>query len=291
MLYPKKDFPFKSEDFKSPSSEYRGVPFWAWNCHVTKDRIEKQIENFQIMGMGGAMLHPRTGMDTPYLSDEYMQLVEYSEEELRKKGMYCWLYDEERFPSGCAGGIVTRNLAYRSRTMIIARDIPIPEYIVRDKIEFDRLIALGEKPRGYRLCDYDITLEDGYLFSYRISENGAYHAYIELMEESGWFNGETYSDVFNPDATREFLRVTHEKYYETLKGHAGSSVPAIFTDEPHMKGKYCLAFPDSKRASLAFNEDMNDAFKAKWGVSIVDIAPELVWEKPDGYSVWRYRYH
>ncbi|MBQ6647099.1 MAG: hypothetical protein IJM56_10515, partial [Clostridia bacterium] len=272
-----------------PSSKFRGVPFWAWNCKVTKEKIDTQVEAFHRMGMGGAMVHPRTGMDTPYLSEEYMALVKHAEEKLRFNGMDCWLYDEERFPSGCAGGIVTRCLAYRSRVLVVSKDVP--EGICQSKAEFDERVAGGEKPRGYRLCSYDINLEDGYLKSYAVSESGAWHAYVELMQESGWFNGETYSDVFNPDATDEFLRVTHEKYYEALKEHIGGTVPAIFTDEPHMKGKYCLPFPTSSRATVAFSEGINQEFKSLWGKSIVEIAPELIWELSDGYSTWRYRYH
>ncbi len=289
MLYPKNASPFDAAIFSAPPGEYRGVPFWAWNCRVTKDRIDRQIEDFKQMGMGGAMVHPRTGMDVPYLGDEYMDLVAHAVRNLREKGMYCWLYDEERFPSGCAGGLVTRNMAYRSRVLAIAQSVP--DDICSGRAEFDERVHRGEKPRGYRLCSYDIRFKDGKLESYSLSENGAYHAWVELMRESGWFNGETYSDVFSPEATDTFLKLTHERYYGTLRADIGTCVPAIFTDEPHMKGKYCLPFPSSPRATLAYNEDMNDAFREKWGRSILDVAPELVWEISSGLSVWRYRYH
>ena len=289
MLYPKNLNPFDEKEFLNPSSEYRGVPFWAWNCKITDEKIDAQAEIFREMGMGGAMVHPRTGMDTEYMSKEYLQKVARAEEKLRDKGMYCWLYDEERFPSGCAGGLVTRNVNYRSRTLVISLDAP--EGMCENKEEFDLLVSQGQKPKGYKLCAYDIELRDGYLASYKISAGGRYHAWVEIMKESGWFNGETYSDVFNPDATREFLNITYEKYFDALNGHIGSSVPAVFTDEPHMKGKYCLAFPSSRRATLAYNEDMNEAFRVKWGKSILEIAPELIWELKDEVSFWRYRYH
>ena len=289
MLYPQNALPFDDKSFLSPTNEYRGVPFWAWNCRVTDEKIKKQVEDFRLMGMGGAMVHPRTGMDTPYLTDEYMEKVALAERELAGKGMYCWLYDEERFPSGCAGGIVTRNLSYRSRTLVISKDAP--EGLCECRAAFEALVAKGEKPLGYKLCAYDIELKDGFLASYKMREGGEYTAYVELMKESGWFNGETYSDVFNPDATKEFLRVTHERYHGALKGSVGKSVPAIFTDEPHMKGKYCLPFPEGRRATLAYSEGMDAAFREKWGVGISDIAPELIWEMKGAYSAWRYRYH
>lgn len=113
MLYPNNQAAFDPELFAQPTADYRGVPFWSWNCAVTPEKITRQVECFRQMGMGGAMVHPRTGLDTEYLSEEYMTLVADAEKDLRERGMSCWLYDEERFPSGPAGGIVTRDMRYR----------------------------------------------------------------------------------------------------------------------------------------------------------------------------------
>ena len=45
MLYKKNLSKELSEElFKSPTSEYRGTPFWAWNCKMTPEILEKQIE-------------------------------------------------------------------------------------------------------------------------------------------------------------------------------------------------------------------------------------------------------
>lgn len=282
--------PSLEQTFLSPPVQFRGVPFWAWNCKVTEDKIERQAAYFRQMGMGGAMVHPRTGMDTPYLSEEYLRLVQYAEEKLRENGLSCWLYDEERFPSGVAGGIVTRNIKYRARYIVLS-DHELSGYC-ESKTAFDKKVDAREKPKGYFLCDYRVHLENGFLSSYEMLPSGGnYHAYVELMEESPWFNGETYVDVFNPQAIDEFLHVTHEQYCETLKDHIGKTVPAIFTDEPHMKGKHCMPTPQAGRATLAYTDDMNDTFREAYGTELLSILPELVWELPGAYSVWRYRYH
>ncbi|MBR5751007.1 MAG: hypothetical protein IKX84_01345, partial [Clostridia bacterium] len=188
MLYPMNLEPFDQKNFVSPPAAFRGVPFWAWNCRVTKEKIARQTEYFRQMGMGGAMVHPRTGMDTEYLSGEYMDLVSFAEEELRAKGMTCWLYDEERFPSGCAGGIVTRDMRFRARQLVLTREEP--SGFCRNREEFDSLVRAGEKPKGYFLCSYDLQLENGCLLSYsRLPSGGNWHALMELWPESPWFNG------------------------------------------------------------------------------------------------------
>lgn len=291
MLYPENRRPFDQSLFQSPQAEYRGVPFWSWNCKVTMEKIRNQVECFRQMGMGAAMVHPRTGLDTPYLSDEYMALVSGAEEELRARGMDCWLYDEERFPSGVAGGIVTREVRFRARYIVLTRTKR--EHFCKNYAAFCEEIDKGGKPAGYYLCSYEIELKDGRLARYaRKAEGGPWYAYVELWPESPWFNGESYVDVFNAEAVDRFLEVTHARYVQALDEHVGNTVPAIFTDEPHMKGKHTMPNAEGGTdVTLAYTDDMDDTFRAAYGVSLLDVLPELVWELPEGVSVHRYHYH
>lgn len=48
-------------DFQNPPVQYRGTPFWAWNCDMTEEKVTRILSDFQKMGMGGAYLHSRTG--------------------------------------------------------------------------------------------------------------------------------------------------------------------------------------------------------------------------------------
>ena len=37
MLYPKnKSVKLENSLFENPTSEYRGAPFWSWNCKLSK---------------------------------------------------------------------------------------------------------------------------------------------------------------------------------------------------------------------------------------------------------------
>ena len=76
MLYTKNNSNELSEElFKNPTSEYRGTPFWSWNCKLKEEQLLRQIEQIKTMGMGGAHIHCRTGMGTEYLGQEFMELV------------------------------------------------------------------------------------------------------------------------------------------------------------------------------------------------------------------------
>lgn len=306
------------EFFKNPTSEYRGTPFWAWNCKVTEELIDQQVEYFYKMGFGGVHIHPRTGMDTPYLSEEYMHLIQYSLKKLQEKNMLCWLYDEDRYPSGIAGGIVTKNIRLRARSLLLTENYPREDdenkvsenpYLLagfcKDNVEFENAINQGKKPLGYYVTAYEVNLEDGYLKKYHRLETfedievaitagkKVRFVYVKLLEENPRFNDQTYLDTLNPEAVLEFIKVTHEAYYEAVGDEFGKSVPAIFTDEARITGKGILSDPYSDEdVSMAFSEKILEPFHEKYSISFWEILPQLLWELPAGeVSIWRYDYH
>lgn len=297
------------EVFRNPGSEYRGTPFWSWNCEVTEELVHDQAEIFKEMGFGGFHIHARTGLKTPYLGKEFLKFVRQADEWAKENHMLCWLYDEDRYPSGAAGGIVTENMNYRARHLLLTREKRTDFEV--DREAFRKRVEAGEKPSGYYLAAYEVTLKNGFLADYRrlpdsgeeerMPEEGregslktaVWYLYVELMPESPWYNDQTYLDTLNPEAVREFIRVTHEVYYREFGEEFGKSIPAIFTDEPHMTCKMTLPFAASDQpVTMAYTDDIPETFEQTWHTVFLDIVPELFWELPDGrVSVHRYHYH
>ena len=106
----------KTEElFKNPTAEYRGKPFWSWNGKLEKSELLRQIEVFRQMGMGGYFCHSRIGLETEYLGNEWFDLINSCAEKGASLGMETWLYDEDRWPSGIAGGMVTKHRENRMK--------------------------------------------------------------------------------------------------------------------------------------------------------------------------------
>ena len=318
MLYPKnQNKQLDPELFKNPTSEYRGTPFWAWNCELEKEELLWQLEVLKKMGLGGAHMHVRTGMATPYLSDEHMELVKACVEKCRKEEMLAWLYDEDRWPSGAAGGLVTKDPQYRSRFLLFTVD-PIKDLALledrnpdsankRKVVDKAKLLGDGHSgsrggrsDNGYLLACFDIVLrEDGCLQSYRkisCEEEAVgkkWYVYVQTPKEAPWYNGQTYVDTLNKAAIKRFIDITYERYFETVGDDFGGVVPAMFTDEPQFSRKQNLAFADEcKDVTLPWTEDLPETYLACYGNDIVERLPELLWNLPEGsVSVDRYRYH
>ena len=280
MLYPhaneKKPDP---ELFRNPGPEYRCTPFWAWNCSLDEDLLLREIGYMKQMGMGGFHMHTRSGMSVPYLSDEFMARIRTCVEEAGKKGMLAWLYDEDRWPSGFAGGYVTEKEENRQRFLLLTPNVVLPD-------------------GGRLLARYEICLDgSGSLAGYRRLREGetaagtVWYAVEKPTVPSPWFHFHGYVDTMNPAAIRDFIRITHERYLEILSSDLGTVCPAIFTDEPQMPRKATLSrSSDLQDVLLAWTGDLEESYRNAYGESLLDRLPEVVWEQPEGISPVRYRY-
>lgn len=282
--------------FRAPTSEYRGAPFWCWNNKLSWEQLEPQIEHFQAMGMGGFHIHVRTGLATPYLGEEFMALVRASTEKAAENGMLTWLYDEDRWPSGYGGGLVTKEERFRAKHLLFTR---FP-YGVGSQAAVNISGAVASRnENGVLLARYDVELQDGLLVRYRRLEEGAeakgtvWYAYLETAKPVAWFNNQTYVDTLNAEATKRFIQVTHEAYAREVGGHFGTTIPAIFTDEPQFPHKSCFhAATDTRDLVMPFTTDLLETYARTYGQRLEDFLPELFWELPGGRtSLARYRYH
>ncbi len=298
MLYPKNDKPFCSELFQNPSAEYRGAPFWAWNCALEKEELLRQIGCLKDMGFGGFHMHVRTGMATPYLSDTYMDLIHDCLDKAKAEAMLTWLYDEDRWPSGAAGGLVTRNPEYRARYLLFT-----PESYEENKVSGtaeDSSARATRTGNGVLVACYDVVLDqDGNLAAYRqIREQDPasgtkWYAYQETSNPNPWFNNQTYVDTLNPKAIQAFIQTTHERYLQTTGDDFGTAIPAIFTDEPQFSRKSTLNNADDRMdVILPWTDDLPETFEAAYAENLLAHLPELFWELPGGrVSRIRYFYH
>ncbi len=297
MLYTKKNEKELTEElFKNPTAEFRGAPFWAWNTKLTDELLTREIDVFKEMGIGGFHMHVRTGMETEYLSDEFMHFVKLCNKKAKKENMLCWLYDEDRWPSGAAGGFVTKNYRYRQRYVVLdtvdphTRNNAQAEKVFADT--FDEYVAMcdsGVKTQGYYLAKFDIVLdEEGYLKSYKrvgyddACEGTPWHAYICVSSDNGWYNGQAYLDTMSKEAVEAFMHTTYDAYYKAVGEDFGKSIPAIFTDEPQVPRRgYLTSSTQTSYVTLPFTDDFDETYKQAYGESIIEKLPELVWEKRD----------
>ncbi|MBQ6352278.1 MAG: hypothetical protein IJJ28_03305, partial [Lentisphaeria bacterium] len=273
---------------QSPGVEFRGTPFWAWNSKLDPDTLRRQIRVMKEMGMGGFFMHSRVGLNTPYLGKEWFDCIRACIDEAEKLGMNAWLYDEDRWPSGAAGGLVTNEEKYRIRELQMGGELP--ERAV-ELATFALRLNGTEIAASRRLADKDDPVEAGetkVIFSW------------QTADPMSWYNGQTYLDPMNPEAVAKFIRVTHDRYFAEIGDKFGHSVPGIFTDEPHYlpalfsDNNRTLRFTHGRQSqpykfsSLPWTGRIPELFREKYGYDLIERLPELFFETP-GEEVSRTR--
>jgi len=292
MLYSKNNCKeLDSSLFKNPTCEYRGTPFWAWNCKLNKKLVETQIEYLKEMGFGGFHMHSRTGMATEYLGKEFMELVKTCIKKAEKENMLAWLYDEDRWPSGSAGGLVTKDPKHRARKLVVTPD---------EKAEAVPKEAAIQSGSTYFVACYDILLnENGELASYQKIKPDAeatgekWYAYCMTNDPNPWYNNQTYVNTLDKAAMDKFIEITYESYKNAIGDRFGGIVPAIFTDEPQFEKKKALNFAQDKTDVIfPWTNDLADTYMEACGLDLLEVLPEMIWELPDNQiSKARYLYH
>ena len=300
MLY-KKNGAEKIDEklFKNPTSEYRGAPFWAWNCELNQQLLNKQIDDLKDMGFGGFHMHSRVGMATDYLSEDFMNLVKGCVEKAKENNMLAWLYDEDRWPSGSAGGKVTKDREKVQKLLFVTKEPYDDNNLV---LEEDKKNTRKDLPESeyYFVASYDIVFNDEKkIVSYKQipvdqrAKGEKYFAYCEYSTPTPWYNGSSYVDTFQKPYIEDFIKLTHESYKKAVGKEFGKTVPAIFTDEPQVRKQTILNFSDSKSGVvLPYSPDFEETFKKAYGESLIEHIPEVIWELADTkYPRYRYWFH
>ena len=218
--------------WQEPPSIYRSAPFWAWNAELSAERLCRQIEQMHAAGMGGFFMHSRYGLKTAYLSDDWYGCISACVAKARELGMKAYLYDEDRWPSGTAGGLVTRGRPGNCLSVLVAArtDEFAPE------LDPQGSFAVRCNPEGQVLACRALAEGEGPDESERLMAFA-----VGTAEPEPWFNDAAYLDTFNPDAVAEFILANYQPYADRYGEDFGTLIPAFFTDEPNFSQGHLAA--------------------------------------------------
>ena len=204
---------------------FKGIPFWSWNNTLNEDELVKQIEQMKSAGLGGFIMHARTGLKDEYLGDKWFACIEACLKKAKELNMEAWLYDENGWPSGFAGG------------KLLKKDNYAQYFELQEKDYYD----------ADCYCCF-IESEDG---SYKYVENTVEGAtkYLCIYIKDAM----AFVDVLNPRVVDEFISVTHEEYLKRFKDYFGNTLVGIFTDEPQY---FRYKTPYSKTLEAVFEKEV-----------------------------------
>lgn len=258
------------------SFNYEPAPFWFLNHKLEKTEIRRQIRLMKKAGVSGFFMHPRAGLLTPYGSSEWYTMLGTIIQEAKKQGVNAWLYDDDPFPSGIAGGkVIFDNPEFAARRINIIKLQPDKKGMIDSQLGRGRIlsaVAIRRNREGKVVEERDISAEIGIIrpFYLKAEWNSAYFAEMYGKVKYPHFRAETFfaqnhiklklagkvwtvfvssaetvrcgdkhgfkADNLSKESVKAYIKCTHEKYKECFGDEFGKTVPGIFVDEPSAGG-------------------------------------------------------
>ena len=277
--------------------DYRPAPFWFLNHKLEKAEIVSQLWMMIDCGISGFFIHPRAGLQTPYMSSEWLEMIEFIVNEAGELNLKVWLYDEDPFPSGAVGGKV-----FFDHPEFAAREIKFFELTPDSSGTINANLGCGTvlSAVALRINDcgkitkkLDISDRIGVLRSdfFKSEWNNSYYAQLTGKKDFPHYRAETFyphlqlsmelpdsswtvyvtiaevvsggkymalPDNLNKNCVKYFIEQTHEKYKNKVGDKFGSVIPGIFTDEPAVG------------APVPWTGELGQTFEQTHGYSICD---------------------
>jgi hypothetical protein len=241
--------------FANPPRQSSSAPLWVWNDMLTEEQIISTMRDLAGQKVKQVFVHPRPGLMTPYLSDDWFRLWKVALKEAERLDMNVWIYDENSYPSGFAGGLVPDAMPESRGQGLHFAEAKRPP-----------------KPGQNTLAVYSLT-DDGFKnvtekakAAQSLPEGRYLVASIRLAPSGGWFGGKYYVDLLAPGVTEKFIEITLDAYRRELGEHFGKRLPGVFTDEPHL----------TPAGGIHWSQRLPNDFKERWGYDLMDHLPSLV---------------
>ncbi len=260
------------EKFKEPSIEYWPRPLWFWNnATVTEEGIEKQMLAYRdSCGYGGFGILP-FGKDfkPEYLTGDYFRVYGKALEKAKELGLTMCLYDEYGFPSGGIGlhggdGLPRFEQQFPGQTikrLDKLEDTTVGPTVYKAKIpSAGKLMSIvAMKTNTLERIDLTDQVSEGYI-KWNVPKGN-----WKIMTFTCVKDPDVIADYLNPDAIRNFIKMTHQEYYKRFSEYFGTVIHGTFFDEPTMY----------RAEGRMWTEMYNEKFENKYSFSPAILYPAL----------------
>ncbi len=246
-----------------PPREYATAPLWVWNDLLSERQIRDTLRDLAGQQVKQVFVHPRPGLMTPYLGADWFRLWKVALAEAERLDMNVWIYDENSYPSGFAGGWVPELMPEARGMGLHFRESPAAP-------KWEESLV-----RVFRLSDTSgpSDVSDALRRGEALPEGRYLVAELRRAGDSPWHGGRSYVNLLTQGVTEKFLEVTLEAYKRQVGSQFGQRIPGVFTDEPNIR----------PAGDFPWCPDLPEQFQKRWGYNLLNHLPSLVREVGD----WR----
>lgn len=283
------------------------------NDDLDHDELVYQMDAMATAGFDGVYPHARCGLTTPYFSESWWAAMTIILDACRRHGLEFWIWDEDYYPSGLAGGrivwedpgLIARGLEFTIRRVegeVVEADFA-PGHLLRAFAVPMQGGAYGEPVDVTAHCGtrrqrwtmrqvihraYSPTIhpighphwrasiaDNRYALHWAPPSTGEWTIVGVTVKNAGG----VHPDILRPEAIQRFLELAHIPYHERYAEEFGQCIRGAFTDEPSPGAG---TFPWTAR--------FDDAFQADHGYSLLPHLAHLALSIDDRTPAVRHHY-
>lgn len=250
----------------------------------TEETLRREIESMDDAGCGGFVIESRPHLD--YLGDGWWRDVGICLDEARRRGMEVWIFDEEYYPSGIAGGKVLKKMP-DYRMQVLAKETF--RWTDRQAREWEAISFVDDAVLKV-VCMREDTSERVAFADLQALNAWADNEEAEGADAGGWmihvigvmpsWNGRMFEkmvDYLCPEVTDAFIELTYEATKSRFSEYWGTTIKGFFGDETSFEnfGSYDVLFGE-ETPSFPWSRVLRSTFKEAKGFDLVDFC-ELLW--------------
>lgn len=286
-------------EFANPGNQRRILQI-VHGLPETADERRQLLEALYTRGFGGIV--------TNVSFKEYLRNEKYWDDFIdgiklaRELGMVLWLYDEEGYPSGLAGGLtLAGNPEFQAEGVAyyhaegqgqLALELPDGELLYACwaplKDGMPELPARPVRADTSRRISCHVGEKPGTLMAFI-----RHPLYAGTHAEANVHKHQPYINIIDDRAVNKFIRLTHDAYESHLRNKlnlgVGDVFQALFTDEPSLMTGFLTGGPQPAPV-IPWCYDFIERYQERWGEPLLPLLPLLFNGQGQAQARARYRF-
>ena len=286
------------EKFKSPERRYATSPM----THSWGEDPKALMDAYLDYGYSGAVTN--VPQADGFLSNpRNFEILREWIAEMEKRDLQIWLYDENGYPSGRAGGLTLqghpelaskgfymhRRVSYEAKhakfflddesdKIVWAAKYPMDK---KDVVDFSKMKAIAFSETELE-CDLE-PFETMYVFCVKSTHEGTHSAHNAYSKDKN-------INIMDAKAVRRFIDVAYEPIVQAIPD-AFRRIVNVFTDEPSLHVHYTRNSESWPYALAPWVDGLFEAYEKEYGESILPQLPLLFEGNEAAYPVRVKFYH
>ncbi len=253
------------------------LPFF-WLHGEAHEILREEIDRIEACGIREFCVESRPHPD--FLGEQWWSDLDMIMQEARMRGMRVWLLDDDKFPTGHAGGGYGKE-PEKAKLYVAERHMDLCGPLVEGAVLVENFLGTDGELLGIYACPKsngkhpDIAIAEAIDLTDKLHggivyldiPDGYYRLFVLFTTRKGG-GRDNYMNLIDKESVRVLLDQVYEPHYERYKEDFGTTLAGFFSDEPELGNVPGYGFEEKlgrKNVRLPWSRQLEEMLQERWG--------------------------